>query len=175
MQVIDRGAESESGSTSDNSSKAEPDAEPFRKDSTDSGPMDVGVYTSLRRRNRASIVPVISCNLSAMSRTDSPIADSLASSIAKGDASENTVKRPPYDTHMNTISTTIGVVILSLSAAAVYDVSNRSSCKRTVDSIGRNKRKKKQNFGSRMVYTRHSFLYGCISLSLLSRPQLFQI
>jgi len=139
-EVIDRGAESESSTTSsthppslgrpytpslpDDSSEAEPDAEHLRKNSTDSDPsinsMDAGSVHQLETpESSVHRAPVTSCSPSAISWSDSPVADSLASSIAKGDAGENAVKHPPYDAHMTTVSTAIGVVILSVAAAAV--------------------------------------------------------
>ena len=86
----------------DDSSEAEPDAEPLHKDSTDSDPsinsMDAGSIRQLETlESSVHRATVASCSPSAMSWSDSLVADSLASSIAKGDASENSVKHPPYD------------------------------------------------------------------------------
>jgi hypothetical protein len=115
--AIDREAESESSTTSsthppslgrpytpslsDDSSEVELDAEPLRKDSTNSDPsinsMDAGSTHQLETpESSVHRALVTSCSPSAMSWSDSPVADSLASSIAKGDAGENAVKHPPY-------------------------------------------------------------------------------
>jgi len=55
-----------------------------------------------------------------MAWINSPVADSLDSLIMKVDESEQVVwKHVPYDAHMTTVSTAIGVVLLSVVAAVV--------------------------------------------------------
>jgi len=61
-----------------------------------------------------------SCTCYFMAWINSPVADSLDSLIMKVDESEQVVwKHVPYDAHMTTVSTAIGVVLLSVVAAVV--------------------------------------------------------
>jgi len=105
LAMLDRGAERESStilsthpsslgrpytlSLPDDSSEAKPDAKPLRKDSTDSGPDSSSkdawsIHQLETPESSVHHAPVTLCFPSAMSWTNSPVADSLASSIAKG-------------------------------------------------------------------------------------------
>ncbi|KIM79867.1 hypothetical protein PILCRDRAFT_823052 [Piloderma croceum F 1598] len=132
IDVIDRGAESESSTSSTHASLGRPytpslpddssDVDSLRKDSTDSNP------NSLQNSKDAGSVHQLETPESSIHRvpvtsvawTDSPVPDSLASSISKGFGHENAAQRPPpFDARMTTLSTAVGVVILSVAAAAV--------------------------------------------------------
>ena len=74
----------------------EPNTQPLRKDSTDSDPSINSIGAGIDSIE-VHCVPVTSCYPSAMSWSDSLVADSLASSIVKGGACENVVKHQPDD------------------------------------------------------------------------------
>jgi len=111
IEVIDRGAESECSTTSTHPSLGRPytpslpddssDADSLRKDSTDSSP------NSLQNSKDADSVHQLETPESSIHRApvtsvpwaDSPVPDSLASSISKGFGHDNAAQKPPpFDT-----------------------------------------------------------------------------
>lgn len=126
---VDRGVESECSTTSlgrpytpslpDDSSDADVDADSLRKDSTDSNPnslkdADGGVHQLETPESSVHRAPMTS-----LPWTNSPVTDSLASSIVKGDVNEDPVISSSPFSDPTTVSTAFGVVILSVAAAAV--------------------------------------------------------
>jgi hypothetical protein len=107
IEVIDRGAESESSTTSTHASLGRPytpslpddssDVDSLRKDSTDSNP------NSLQNSKDAASIHQLETPESSIHRvpvtlvswTESPVPDSLASSISKGFGHENAAQTPP--------------------------------------------------------------------------------
>jgi hypothetical protein len=113
VETIDCGAESESNTTSthpsldrpytpslpDESSDADADSDPLRKDSTDSNPNSLSSKeTSGIHQLETPESSVHRAPMTSLSWTNSPVTDSLASSIVKVDETEGDTKPPPFDT-----------------------------------------------------------------------------
>jgi len=136
VEVINRGAESKSSTSSthpslgrpytpslpDDSGDADIDAEYMRKASSDSNPNSLSSKEAESIHQLETPESSVHCApITSLGWTNSPVTDSLASSIAKDDGGDNAyaAKCPPFDHHMTTVSTAVGVVILGVAAAAV--------------------------------------------------------